>query len=441
MNFKLLKNLVDDLNSSNSTLDKTKALSKPEYDNDFIKKVLVATHNPFVQYYVTSKNLIKKRDLCSPNDLDLFDLLKRLSDRTLSGHDALATVNGFILNHEEYAELIYNVLDRNLKTRTGDKIINKVFPKLIPTYNVPLAKKYEEHMKKVKFDIDSWFASRKLDGLRCTAIIDAFGVVTLRSREGNEFFTLDKVKAEIRKLNLISTVFDGEICIIDDDGSENFPAIQREFNKKNHTITKPRYKIFDMLTLEEFEAEKGDKSLSARIQELEELFLIKDDVIESTNILSLLEQTLVRDEAHLQELRDEAKKLGWEGMMIRKDIGYEGKRTDKLLKCKLFEDAEYTVVDVVNGPMRVIVEDEDGKTGEITEEMLSKVVIRHKGEDVGVGSGFSQEQRRHYYNYPEDIIGKEITVQYFEESKDKNGKLSLRFPTVKCVWEDGKRDV
>ena len=440
MNFKLLQFLVSELNSSNSTLDKTRTLSKPEYDDDFIKKVLVATHNPFIQYYVTSKNLIKRSDLCSPNDLDFFELLDKLSSRVLSGHDALATVNGFIENHKEYAELIYNVLDRNLKTRTGDKIINKVFPKLIPTYNVPLAKKYEEHMKKVKFDIDSWFASRKLDGLRCTAIIDALGVVTLRSREGNEFLTLDKVKAEIRKLNLISTVFDGEICIIDDDGTENFPAIQREFNKKNHTIAKPRYKIFDMVTLEEFEAEKGDRILSIRIKELNELFLIKDDIIEETNILSLLEQTLVRDEAHLQELRDEAKELGWEGIMLRMDIGYEGKRSNKLLKCKLFEEDEFEVVGVLNGPMRVIVKDDDGKTREITEEMLSKAIILYEGEEVGVGSGWSQEQRRHYYNHPEELIGNEITVQYFEVSQDKTGKKSLRFPTVKAVW-DGKRNV
>jgi DNA ligase 1 len=35
---------------------------------------------------------------------------------------------------------------------------------------------------------------------------------------------------------------------------------------------------------------------------------------------------------------------GWEGIMLRKDIGYEGKRSKNLLKVKKFYDAEYEVV-------------------------------------------------------------------------------------------------
>jgi DNA ligase-1 len=370
-----------------------------------------------------------------PNNFDLFYLLDKLSNREITGHDALADVNGFILNNPGYEELIYNIFDRNLKTRTHDKIINKVFKDLIPTYDIPLAKKYEEHMKKVKFDIDAWYASRKLDGLRCNAIIDAKGEIEIRSRTGKPFHTLELVKEELRKLNLRSTVFDGEICIVREDGSEDFAAIQKEYNKKDHTIPNPRYKIFDILTLEEFQAKKGTDILSVRTTRLSET------IPADNNILSIVEQTLVRDEAHLQELRDEAKELGWEGIMIRKDIPYEGKRSDKLLKCKLFIDAEYVVVAVVMGDKRVIAEDDEGETVEVTEELLSKVVIMHKGHEVGVGSGFSQDERRYYHEHPDEIIGKEITVQYFEETVDKTGKISLRFPTVKTIWKEGKRDV
>jgi len=39
-------------------------------------------------------------------------------------------------------------------------------------------------------------------------------------------------------------------------------------------------------------------------------------------------------------------------------------------------------------------------------------------------------------------VGKEITVQYFSESRalDRGG-ASLRFPRVKKVWEEGRRDI
>lgn len=144
-------------------------------------------------------------------------------------------------------------------------------------------------------------------------------------------------------------------------------------------------------------------------------------------------------------------------MMIRKDEGYEGKRSDRLLKCKLWIDDEYYVKAVVFGDMRVIVEEEveidcvdeygtkykgkTTKTKEVTEEMLSKVIIEHKGYEVGVGSGFSIEERRYYYEHPEEIVGKQITVQYFEETTNQKGEISLRFPTIKAIYKNGDREV
>ena len=63
-----------------------------------------------------------------------------------------------------------------------------------------------------------------------------------------------------------------------------------------------------------------------------------------------------------------------------------------------------------------------------------KVYIEHKGHKVAVGSGFSQEQRLKYTQEP--IVGKTITVQYFEETKNDKGGISLRFPTVKHIYEN-----
>ncbi len=72
---------------------------------------------------------------------------------------------------------------------------------------------------------------------------------------------------------------------------------------------------------------------------------------------------------------------------------------------------------------------------DVEEEMLSNVVIEHKGCDVGVGSGFDQSERRKYFKNPELIIGKTITVQYFEETLNQDGCHSLRFPVVKHVYD------
>ena len=147
----------------------------------------------------------------------------------------------------------------------------------------------------------------------------------------------------------------------------------------------------------------------------------------------MLEQWKVESEDHFQELVELATKNNWEGLMLRKDCGYKVKRTNDLLKVKKFFDEEYVVKGVENAIHRIII---GGIEAEV--EMLSNVIIEHKGCDVGVGSGFSQEERKLYFKNPELIIGKTITVQYFEETINQDGCHSLRFPVVKHIYENGR---
>jgi DNA ligase-1 len=85
------------------------------------------------------------------------------------------------------------------------------------------------------------------------------------------------------------------------------------------------------------------------------------------------------------------------------------------------------VQDYEVGPMRII----DKNTGlETTIETLKSVIIDHKGNQVNVGSGFTIPERQKYYDHPKLILGKTISVRYFEEIPSENRtKFSLRFPT------------
>lgn len=130
-----------------------------------------------------------------------------------------------------------------------------------------------------------------------------------------------------------------------------------------------------------------------------------------------------------------------------------------LLKIKQFQDAEFKVEEAMVGRMRLPFQ------GEFQErdQVLTNVVILHRGNRVGVGSGFSVEDRIRFGQDPSLIVGKTITVQYFEESKTSsntsasrgNGQdsdvtginanedtvWSLRFPTVKAIYGSGPRQV
>jgi DNA ligase-1 len=142
----------------------------------------------------------------------------------------------------------------------------------------------------------------------------------------------------------------------------------------------------------------------------------------------VLGQELIKDDDHFSEWIGKAKEYDWEGLMLRADEPYKGKRSKDLLKFKSFFDDEYEVVDVEMGPFRYVL---NGKEHE--ETMLSCVMIQHKGYIVRVGSGFSIEQRQEFYQDPNKILGKIIEVQYFEETKNQDGGISLRFPTFKIL--------
>jgi len=225
-------------------------------------------------------------------------------------------------------------------------------------------------------------------------------------------------------------VFDGEVCLMDKSGAEDFQGIMKEIKRKDHTIESPKYKVFDYLLLDEFDNQTSPRKLSERLTCFN---LISDAFAEKLNCINLLAQWKVESEEHFQELAELATKNNWEGLILRKDSEYKGKRSNDLLKVKKFFDEEYVVKSVETAIHRIIV---NGK--EVEEEMLGSVIIEHKGCDVGVGSGFDQEERRKYFKNPELIVGKTITVQYFEETTNQDGCHSLRFPVVKHVYSKGR---
>ena len=430
-----LQQFVERSNSTNSNTDKLNVLRDYISDQEVLQ-ALRYVYSPFKQYYVTSKNLKKRSDLVSPigNQFGtIFTLLDTLNDRVITGHDAIAAVNRFILENRQYEDLIYNIFDRNLKTRSTTSMINKVVPGLVPTFDVALAATYDEKTKKkVNLDSDEWYLSRKLDGVRCLAFFDNFGTVTFKSRSGKPFETLGNVSKELEKLKLYNTVMDGEICIVDENGDEDFQSIIKEIKRKDHTIENPLFQIFDMISLEDFENKTSREKLSER---LDNLWLVMERLEDALIYNRVLEQDLLTSWDMFESKMDLAVQSGWEGLMLRKDDKYQGKRSTDILKVKKFYDEEYIVVDVENSPNRVIV---DGL--EVEEMMLKNVIIEHKGNRVQVGSGFTIDERRNYFENPNKILGKTITVQYFEETTNQNGTHSLRFPVIKAVYQNGRVD-
>ena len=403
-------NFIEKMRATSSSTDKVQIIKD---SSPFIHKVLEYTYNPFKQFYVTSKTCIKNSHLKQNHSFNLFEVLDKLMNREVTGHDAIKLVNGYD------DESIYKVIDKDLGIRAGAKVINKAIPGLIPTFSVALAQEYKEECNWE----DNWYASRKLDGVRCLAITDENGKCTLYSRMGKEFTTLNKVKDAIEATGIINTVFDGEICLVDENGNEDFQGVMKQLRRKDHQIENPAYIMFDMLNIKDFNNQNSEEILSDRLHTLRSFLDNNND----TNILRYTEQAVITDGRHFDMWSQMAADGNWEGFMLRKDVGYEGKRSKNLVKVKKFHDAEYEVIDFDIDDHEVV---RDGKSETI--QMLAQVWIEHKGHKVKVGSGWSQEQRLQYMDG--SIVGKIICIQYFEETKNDKGGISLRFPTLKYVY-------
>jgi DNA ligase-1 len=441
LEFKQLRIMSKEISATSSATEKQTILAK--YPD--MKQILLYTYHPLMKYNITSKNVIKRK----PDFLQsrraaittrspytsIYALLESLHIRKITGTEALDSVLQFIEQYPDYETEIFNIIDKDLKIRIDASTINKVFKKLIPTFDVALANDYWKVVDRVDFEKDTWFASRKIDGVRCI-IIEEGGEPAFYSRQGRKFDTLGVLAKAIKQIpDWDSFVFDGEVCLVDAKGDEDFASVMKEIRKKDHDIASPRLKVFDILSKKEFIDGRGKAKFVDRVELLQRMKTLAEK-LNIANFFDVIDQIKIKDQQHLMELAAKATSNGWEGLILRKNVPYAGKRSNDMLKVKNFHDAEYEVTGMDTGPFRYIVNGQ-----ETTEEMLTAVHIEHKGYKVSVGSGFTIDQRKYYFANPSEIIGSTIKVKYFQETTNAKGTISLRFPTIQFTYgTDGRWD-
>ena len=419
---KRINSFIIEANKTNKTNDKKNVLKK--YPD--LKKILVYINNSMITFGITSKAYKKylksKKKIESEKYTNIYKLLDDLANRKLTGYIAAASLEKFISQYKEFEDIILRIIDKNLKTKTNTKLINKVYPGLVPLFEVALAEKFKEKKLKGKY-----YISRKLDGVRCICYYKNYGNdIKFYSRTGKRFVdkddncTLTKLYKPLREVfkGVKEFVLDGEICVIDEEGKEDFQKVVSQIRKN---VDNPRYYMFDILSISDFEKGVSRHRFGDRYKTL----LKYKDKSDNLKVLEQIEMT----EDSFKILKEQSVNDGWEGLILRKNTEYKNGRSYDLMKYKLFEDDEFLVKEIITGPFRMV----SKKTGlETTIETMTAVIIDFY--DTKVGSGFTIGERERFYKNPEKIVGKKITVQYFEKSKNKdNDNLSLRFPTYKGI--------
>jgi DNA ligase-1 len=329
-------------------------------------------------------------------------------------------INKFIASQpEDEREWYKRMLLKDLKEGCTESTYNKIWSNLVPTFDVMLAKKFEEHEHKIK---DDFVVTLKLDGVRC-AVLKENGSIKLISRQGKLFEDLNELTEELKQLP-DNTVYDGELLLANDknlDSADLYRETMKEVSKigEKHNV---EFHCFDIIPIEDFKAGKSKDKCIKRKETLHQLLQQYD--------FKLIKEVPVlykgRDKEEVFRLLDEVTQKGLEGVMVNQNMQYFCKRSDAILKVKKMNDCDLKIVGFESGEV-------DSKLA----NTLGRINVEYKGNVVGVGSGFSEEMRNEIWNNQGKYINRIAKIQFFEESENsKTKEKSLRFPVfIEIRWD------
>jgi DNA ligase-1 len=289
-----------------------------------------------------------------------------------------------------------------------------------------LAKNYYDESHKVEGK--EFLLTEKLDGMRSVAIHQD-GKVKFFSRSGQSILGLNEIESEI--LMLPEGVYDGELLIKNEEQHKDRDVLQEtlKISRKDGIKTGLNFWLFDSLPNNEFQDGKSKKRYTDRRLDLNYLFDnnvtgVEENTRPQYKHVKLLPVIYAgKDITVIPTLLLKLEEEGKEGMMLNLDVPYVAKRTDGLLKIKTMQTFDEYCVGVFEGEGKY-----KGKLGGIN--------VDYKGYPLKTGSGFTDEQREFYWNNPNEIIGRLVEVQYFRESKNDKGGLSVSFPIFKGIRND-----
>ena len=379
-----------------------------------LKEVAQYALDPFKTYGITTKALTYGNAAGTRTDwAGLKGLLDRLASRKLSGHVTKAAVENLLKEYDPDVQRVFlKILDRTLDCGVHTTTINKVWPGLIPTFEVQLAKSYTD--KKAKWPM---LVETKHDGKRIIAIALAGEPVRMYSRNGHEQLGYEHIKtqlAAIREREGLADVLDSAALVF--DGELMFGM----FGDRKATEAEADFVLFDLLYWSEWTSQKCTRPQEARTCLIVDLWDRQEMGKDWTNIRTPGAEYCYSFEQAQVVYRDVVDN-GGEGIMLKDPQAvYQFKRTYSWLKLKPEESLDLEVVSGFEG---------EGKY----RGMLGGVVVNFNGVEVRVGSGFADYQRKMWYGDGfHNLKGHIIEVLYTEVTPDG----SLRFPRFKTIRDD-----
>lgn len=423
MNIQEIKENFYLIKSEGSTKKKQELL-RDMISNRVFARVLYFAFNDYIVTGLSSKKINKKLDerfylIKNEWKNDIISLMAYLMENNTGKDEDIAVVQAFIRDNEEHKDFLIDLVTKNIKVGITATTINKVKPNFIPEFGVQLANSYD--MKYV--DGKDFIITLKLDGSRMIAIKEN-DEVKFFSRQGKEITELVEIEEEFKEFP--NGVYDGELLAIGEfeDSKSQFKETMKRSRIKGEKMGL-KFMIYDFISdIDDFKNGKDETKCIDRKNNVRDII----NVFGKSEFIQYLEPLYVgSDIKRITMHSDLVIKQGQEGIMINLcESPYETKRVNHLLKVKEFHTLDLRVIDKKEGTNR-------------NKNKLGALVVDYKGFEVSVGSGYTDTLREELWN-DEGIVGSIIEISYFEETCDKDGNLSLRFP-VFIRRRDDKNEV
>jgi DNA ligase-1 len=256
-----------------------------------------------------------------------------------------------------------------------------------------LAHVFEDHLDKITSPV---FESPKLDGVRCI-----YRDGKLYSRKNKEFVNCNHIIEEIQRMGIGDYELDGEIYKHGMDFNSITSLVKKSKNLVDASALE--FHIFDFVSNLVF----SDRNDSLGL------------LIRNSNILKKVPHKELLDfKNNIKKIHDDYCIQGYEGVMLRwGNEPYIQGRTDKMLKVKIFQDAECKVLDITPGK------------GKNANTIGRWIVLQENGKVCKVSSTGKEEFNKEIFDNKQNYIGNAITVKFQGYTPDG----IMRFPTFKGV--------
>lgn len=325
----------------------------------------------------------------------------------------------------EYASHLKKYQDKGYKLIPGnisqykEEDLNKILPEHTTDANgfkKHMLAKQSEKVAVSTFDkLKYWYASRKIDGCRCSFYWDGVQVKTASRGGGNyDMAVKQMVDSPILRKFFESHpdyILDGELY----KHGKSLQQISGAVRKKDKSTPWLEYYIYDIM-IPDVIFEERLKILEDIKEELNLDFNPEREWGDNKLKFQMVPHKKVTGWDAIKKLHDMYVEEGWEGCVIRdpNKVYKFGGRGSEMIKIKMYQDAEFEITGISEG---------------LREEDMCFTLVTNDGIEFKAKPMGSRELKQQYREDLDNLIGKMATVKFFYLS-DEGTPLQ---PVLKCI--------